>query len=602
MLVEIDPLASTQLFATYLGGSADEFAAGIALDSNGNIYIAGSTDSTDLPTTQGSFQDVLGGGTDAFVMKIGPSSAPSVSLSPSSLQYAAQSVGATSPAQTVLLRNMGSSPLAISSITPNGDFAESDTCGTSVPAAGNCSFSVTFTPTAAGSRSGSIVIQDNAAGAPHIINLSGVGNGPLALFTPQNLTFPTQSLGTTSAAQAISLSNGGNQTLGITSIQVTGDFAQVNNCPSTLTASSSCTINVTFTPTAFGTRTGTLAVSDNAQGSPQTANLTGSGPAPPAPVVAFAPANLAFSAQPVKTSSPAQAVTLSNTGNATLNLSAIQITGDFAQANNCPSTLAANSSCTINVTFTPTASGARTGSLTVSDNAQGSPQVVNITGAGADFNLAGSPNSDTVQPGSAASYKLTVSSIGAIICKRSEVDLQRAASASILHPVAIRRDAGRQQRDLNAFDFDDCNRCRGGSGWFKKISDLCSLDSIASDRFIWNPADRIKKPDQENPLTRACGSLDAGFDPDDGLRRRYGYRADFSDPYSSNWYRGWNLYRHGYRHFRQSAALAPGNACCPVKQPASCGQIWCGGSSFDEILKDMPASCTQSCSESPLPS
>ncbi|MGC2369212.1 MAG: choice-of-anchor D domain-containing protein, partial [Candidatus Sulfotelmatobacter sp.] len=336
-----------------------------------------------------------------------------VSLSPSSLQYAAQSVGATSPAQTVLLRNMGSSPLAISSITPNGDFAESDTCGTSLPAAGNCSFSVTFTPTAAGARLGSIVIQDNAAGAPHIINLSGVGNGPLALFTPQNLTFPTQSLGTTSAVQAISLSNGGNQTLDITSIQVTGDFAQVNNCPSALTASSSCTMNVTFTPTAFGTRTGTLTVSDNAQGSPQTANLTGSGPAPPAPVVAFAPANLTFSAQPVKTPSPAQAVTLSNTGNATLNLSAIQITGDFAQANNCPSTLAANSSCTINVTFTPTASGARTGSLTVSDNAQGSPQAVNITGAGADFNLAGSPNSDTVQPGSAASYKLTVSSTGA---------------------------------------------------------------------------------------------------------------------------------------------------------------------------------------------
>ena len=412
LLVEIDPLASTQLFATYLGASADEFAAGIALDSNGNIYIAGSTDSSDLPTTQGSFQDVLGGGTDAFVMKIGPSSAPSVSLSPSSLQYAAQSVGATSAAQTVLLRNMGSSPLAISSIAPSGDFAESDTCGTGVPAAGSCNFSVTFTPTTAGTRSGSILIQDNAAAAPHVINLSGVGNGALAVFAPQSLTFPTQALGTTSAAQALTLTNGGNQTLDVTSIQVTGDFAQINNCPSTLAASSSCTINVTFTPTAFGTRTGTLAVSDNSQGSPQTASLTGSGPAPPAPVATVAPVNLAFSARTVKTSSTAQALTLSNTGNATLNLSAIQITGDFAQVSNCPATLPANSSCTINVTFTPTVSGTRTGSLTISDNAQGSPQVVSITGAGTDFSLAGSPNSDTVQPGSAATYKLTVSSIG----------------------------------------------------------------------------------------------------------------------------------------------------------------------------------------------
>jgi hypothetical protein len=129
-------------------------------------------------------------------------------------------------------------------------------------------------------------------------------------------------------------------------------------------------------------------------------------------VAAFAPANLSFSAQQVKTSSASQVLKLSNTGNASLNLNAIQMTGDFAQTNNCPSTLAANSSCTINVTFTPSATGTRIGSLTVTDNAQGSPQVVNVTGAGADFTLAGSPNSDTVQPGSAASYKLTVSSIG----------------------------------------------------------------------------------------------------------------------------------------------------------------------------------------------
>ncbi|MGA9509712.1 MAG: choice-of-anchor D domain-containing protein [Candidatus Sulfotelmatobacter sp.] len=438
LLVEIDPLASTQLFATYLGASADEFAAGIALDSNGNIYIAGSTDSTDLPTTQGSFQNVQGGRTDVFVLKIGPSSAPSVSLSPSSLQYGAQSVGATSPAQTVLLRNMGSSPLAISSIAANGDFAESDTCGTTVPAAGSCSFSVTFTPIAAGTRDGSIVIQDNAAGAPHVINLSGVGEGPLASVAPQSLTFPIQSLGTTSAAQALTLTNG-NQTLEITSIQVTGDFAQVNNCSSTLAATSSCIINVTFTPTALGMRTGTLTVSDNAQGGPQTASLTGSGPATSSAVAAVVPANLAFSAQPMKTFSTAQAVTLSNTGNATLNLGAIQVTGDFAQVNNCPSTLAATSSCTINVTFTPTASGTRTGNLTVSDNAQGSPQVVNITGAGADFSLSGSPSSDTAQPGSAATYKLTVSSIGGSFVNAVQLSCSGlpAQTSCALSPAAV---------------------------------------------------------------------------------------------------------------------------------------------------------------------
>ena len=307
LLVEIDPAPSTELFATYLGASADEFPAGIALDSSGNLYIAGSTDSSDLPVTQGAFQTMLGGGTDAFVMKIGPNSAPSVSPSPNSLQYPSLAVGSTSPAQTVLLRNMGSSPLAISSITATGDFAELDNCGTSVSAAGSCTLSVTFTPTTAGTRLGSILMQDNAAGSPHVINLSGIGSGPVATLNPGSLT---------------------------------------------------------------------------------------------------------FSAQPVGTSSAAQAVILANSGNAALSISNIQITGDYSQTNNCPATLAASSSCTINVTFSPTASGTRNGSLTVSDNAQGSPQVVNLAGVGTDFSLASSPGSATIQPGSGANYTLTVSHVG----------------------------------------------------------------------------------------------------------------------------------------------------------------------------------------------
>jgi Beta-propeller repeat len=277
LLVELDPSGDTQLIATYLGASGNDYANGVALDANANIYVVGSTSSSDFPVTQGGFQNVLGGGSDAFVVKIGPSSAAAVALSPGALQYAAQAMGSTSTAQTVLLRNMGSSALSISSITPSGDFAQTNTCGSSVVAASNCTLSITFTPTGVGTRSGAITLQDDAAGSPHVISLSGVGTGPLAALTPASLTFSSQQIGTSGTAQIATLTNSGSVAFSISGIQTTGDFAQTNNCPAQLTGGSSCAINVTFSPMVSGSRAGTLTVSDSAVASPQTANLTGSG-------------------------------------------------------------------------------------------------------------------------------------------------------------------------------------------------------------------------------------------------------------------------------------------------------------------------------------
>ena len=173
LLVEIDPTGTSQLWATYLGGNLDDNAAGISFDSSGNLYVTGSTSSTDFPTTAVAFQNILGGNTDAFVVKIAPNTAPSVTITPAVLQYAMQQVGSTSQPQQSLLRNIGDSALSISSISGSGDFAETDDCGTSLAAAGSCTVSVTFTPAAAGHRTGSISIKDDAAGSPHLINLSG---------------------------------------------------------------------------------------------------------------------------------------------------------------------------------------------------------------------------------------------------------------------------------------------------------------------------------------------------------------------------------------------------------------------------------------------
>ncbi len=278
LLAEIDPSGTSQLFATYLGGSGDDEPApgGLAIDANGNVYIAGVTNSPDLPVTPPAFQGNSAGNADSFVMKIGPESAPAVTFRPTSLQFALQAVGTTSAAQNVVLQNMGSSPLLISAITTTPDFSQTNNCGSSV-AAGSCTLSVSFVPTTAGTRTGSITIQDDAAGSPHVIALTGIGSGPAVTLVPSTLTFSGIPLGSTSAAQSVTLTNSGDKTLNISNIGISGSYAQSNNCPASLTTGSNCVVSVTFTPTITGANSGTLTVTDNAFGGSQALSLNGSG-------------------------------------------------------------------------------------------------------------------------------------------------------------------------------------------------------------------------------------------------------------------------------------------------------------------------------------
>jgi hypothetical protein len=277
LLDEIDATGSSQLFATYLGGSGDDEPGALTIDASGNLYATGMTDSSDFPVMEPAFQSAFGGNTDAFILKIGPASAPAVSLNPVSLQYGTQTVGASSQPQSVLLRNMGSSALSISSITHLGDFSETDDCGNSVAAAGTCVLSVIFIPSSGGSRTGTITVHDDAAGSAQVITLSGSALGAGATVTPTSLTFAPVSMGTSSPSQAITLSNSGNEPLTISVIQVAGDYAQTNNCPTILAAGSNCAVTVTFTPTVIGTRTGTVTISDSVAPGVQTIALNGAG-------------------------------------------------------------------------------------------------------------------------------------------------------------------------------------------------------------------------------------------------------------------------------------------------------------------------------------
>jgi hypothetical protein len=408
LLAEVDAQASSELFATYIGGSGNNIAASIALDANSNIYVAGSTDSIDFPVSLGGYQGILGGNTDSFLVKISSASAAAVSVSPIGLDYSVESLGASSTPQTVLLRNMGSADLNITSITASTGFAQTNDCGSSVPAAGTCTLSVTFTPSAVGTDLGSVSIVDNAAGSPHLINLSGMGTGAAVTVAPASLTFAALLTGTTSAPQTVVLTNSGDQSLSIGSIEVSGDYSQTSNCAASLAASASCQIQVTFSPTATGTRIGTLTLTDGAFNSPQIVSLTGTGQA--ALGIGLSVTTLNFASQILSSTSASQAVTVTNHATSPVAISNVSVTNNFAQTNNC-GTLAANGgTCSVNVKFAPSATGAAAGTLTVTS--AGSSQTVTLSGTGVDFALATTASTDTITDGASATYKLTVTPIG----------------------------------------------------------------------------------------------------------------------------------------------------------------------------------------------
>jgi hypothetical protein len=326
----------------------------------------------------------------------GTSTAAGVGLSPASLAFASQSVGTTSTAQTVTLTNTGNAGLSVTSLALTGanagDFAQTNTCGSSVPAGANCTISVTFKPSASGARTAAISIADNASGSPQTVGLSGTGASTAAAgvsLSPASLAFASQSVGTSSSTQAVTLTNTGNAGLSVTSLAVTGanasDFTQANTCGSSVGAGANCKITVMFTPAASGARTAALSIADNATGSPQTVGLSGTG-ASAAAGVSLSPASLTFASQSVGTTSAVGTVTLTNTGNSSLSVTSLALTGanagDFAQTNTCGSSVAAGANCTLSVTFSPSASGARAAALSIADNASGSPQTVGLSGTG----------------------------------------------------------------------------------------------------------------------------------------------------------------------------------------------------------------------------
>lgn len=223
------------------------------------------------------------------------------------------------------------------------------------------------------------------------------GSGSTINIAPASLTFANQNVGSTSTAQTVTVTNTGTAALNVTAAPAisgtnAGDFAIGSGTTCTNGASipgnGSCVINITFSPSTTSSEgPATLTVTDGDSSSPQTIALSGAGTAAPAPAVSFSANTLTFPSQPEGTTSGAQSVTLTNTGNASLSVSSVTITGsnasEFAKTNvTCESSLAAGASCIIAVDFQPSATGTQTASISVADNAPSSPQTVTLTGTG----------------------------------------------------------------------------------------------------------------------------------------------------------------------------------------------------------------------------
>ena len=430
-VTEFNPTGSALIYSTYLGGTitqgSGEGGAGIALDAGGDAYVTGETGAADFPTTPGAFQTTchacVNGGSNAFLTEFNPAG--------SALVYSTYLGGSTFDQATAIVLDAADDAY-LSGETSSPDFPTTpgafDTCSgcngtfysgffTEINPAGSALVYSTYLAGSAGFTSAWHIAMD-AAGSAYLIGETEATDFPItpgafqttcpggcyygAAFVtkfvpgdqvwPLALNFGSEPIGAASGPQNTVLTNSGTTALAITSVTIVGankgDFSQNNNCPASLGAGDFCTIAVTFTPTAAGARNASVSIADTAPNSPQTAALSGTGTQS---VVTLSPSSLNFNYQTVGITSQPLPVMLTTDG--TLNISSIVATAPFVQTNNCATVLPPNGNCIINVTFTPTSVGPQNGTLTISDSGQGSPQIVPLSGIGAQPAATLSPTS-----------------------------------------------------------------------------------------------------------------------------------------------------------------------------------------------------------------
>jgi Protein of unknown function (DUF1573)/Abnormal spindle-like microcephaly-assoc'd, ASPM-SPD-2-Hydin len=290
-------------------------------------------------------------------------------------------------------------PVAISNASVSG--AGFSLSGLSLPvtlnAGANTAFTVTFAPTAAGNVSGSVSITSNASNSTLVVGLTGIGTQGQLSASPSSVTFGSVTTGG-NTSQTITLKNSGSASVIISAATVSPSVFTVTGLalPLTIGAGTSTSLTIAFAPTAAGSVSGSLVLASNAPGSPMTISLAGTG-VTSSLLLSITPTTLNFGNVQVGNSGT-QAATLTNTGNSSVTISQITVSGSGYTATGvgADQVLLAGQSVPITVTFAPTATGSAVGSVTITSNASNSPTTITLTGGSHLVDLSWMPSTSAV--------------------------------------------------------------------------------------------------------------------------------------------------------------------------------------------------------------
>lgn len=367
----------------------------IASNSCGVISLAAETDCqvklTFIPTQEGAAAGTLtildGAGTQTVLLSGFGYAPPTDILNPISVSFPNTGMGQLSASLPVLFTNTGDLPLTSITASVSAAYQTSNDCGSQLAGHSACTLQVTFAPVQLGSQAGTLTVSD--ALRTQTVSLSGTGVQPAALVvSPVSLTFPAQNMGVASAPAILTITNNGGLSAANVGFQITGPSASsfatgTSTCTMLLTAGSSCTVAVTFSPTGVGGSSATLIItSATINVTPVSVSLSGSGQ-----VVSglnVSPTQLTFAAAVLGSPSQAQTVVVSNTSKISASQLALSVTSGFALTQNtCMASLPANSSCEVGVVFAPSITGPITGTFSITSPSIAIPATVILSGTGA---------------------------------------------------------------------------------------------------------------------------------------------------------------------------------------------------------------------------